>query len=174
MEKGPTTEPRTRDLRSNAEFQLRELQNQPRSLVTHRRLCVSHGCAESTSSEMLLRLFYMLVLTGPTKVEGVMFGNNVVKNGSIHQEIKWNMPVLMHNDFPEYIIRYADSERELLSKNFEFSSDPNTTLQLNFTTTNITYYVVVAVRPTGMQRRGDYSNPAVSITYTSEFIMRTA
>ena len=115
----------------------------------------------------------MLVLTGPPKVEGVMFGNNIVKNGSIHQEIKWNMPMLRYNEFPEYIIRYADSDRELLSRNFEFSSDPNTTLQLKFRTTNTTYYVVVAVRPAVMQRRGDYSNP-VSITYTSEFIMRTA
>ena len=115
----------------------------------------------------------MLVLTGPPKVEGVMFGNNIVKNGRIHQQIKWNAPVLRYNEFPEYIIRYADSERKLLSGNFEFSSDPNTTLQLNFRTSNITYYVVVAVRPSGMQRRGDYSNP-VSIAYTSEFITRTA
>ena len=103
-----------------------------------------------------------------------MFGNNIVKNGRIHQEIKWNAPVLRYNEFPVYIIRYADSERELFSRNFEFSSYPNTILQLNFSTTNITYYIVVAVRSTGMQRRGDYSNPVVSITYTSEFIMRTA
>ena len=101
-----------------------------------------------------------------------MFGNNIVKNGRIHQEIKWNVPVLRHNEFPKYIIRYAESEREL-SRNFNFSSDPNTTLLLNFSTSNITYYVVVAVRPSGNQSRGDYSNPVV-ITYTSEFIMRTA
>ena len=37
-EKGPTTKPRTRDLRSNAEFQPRELQNRPRSFVPQRRL----------------------------------------------------------------------------------------------------------------------------------------
>ena len=97
-----------------------------------------------------------------------------MKNGRIHQEIKWNMPELRYNEFPKYIIRYADSERELLSGNFRFSSDQSTTLQLNFSTTNITYYVVVAVRPSGMQRRGDYSNPVVSITYTSEFMVRTA
>ena len=120
-----------------------------------------------------MHLFNVLVLTGPSKVEGIRFWNNIVKNGRIHQEIKWNVPVLRYNEFPEYIIRYADSERELLSGYFEFSSDPNTTLQLNFRTTNITYYAVVAVRSTGMQRRGDYSNP-VSITYTSEFIMRAA
>ena len=103
-----------------------------------------------------------------------MFGNNVVKNGRIHQEIKWNVPVLRYNEFPEYTIRYADSLRELLSGNIKFRSNPNTTLQLNFRTTNITYYVVVAVRSTVNQRRGDYSNPVVSITYTSEFIMRAA
>ena len=133
-----------------------------------------HATLTPTGSEALIHLFNTLVLTGPPKVEGVMFGNNIVKNGRIHQEVKWNMPVLRYNEFPEYIIRYADSERELLSRNFELSSDPNITLQLNFSTTNITYYIVVAVRSTGMQRRGDYSNPVVSITYTSEFIMRTA
>ena len=109
----------------------------------------------------------MLVLAGPPKVEGVMFGNNVVKNGSIHQEIKWNMPVLRYNEFPEYIIRYADSENKLLSGNFKFSSEPNTTLQLTFGTSSITYYIRVAVRQRGEQIRGDYSD-AVSITYTSE------
>ena len=103
-----------------------------------------------------------------------MFGDNVVKNGSIHQEVRWNMPVLRYNEFPKYIIRYADSERKLLSSNFEFSSDPNITLQLTSSTTNITYYVVVAVQSAGKQRRGDYSNPVVSIPYTSEFIVRTA
>ena len=111
----------------------------------------------------------MYSYTAPPKVEGVMFGNNVVKNGRIHQEIKWNASVLRHNAFPKYIIRYADSEKKLLSGKFEFSSYPNITLQLNFSTSSITYYVVVAVRSTGMQRRGDYSNPVVSITYTSEF-----
>ena len=114
----------------------------------------------------------MLVLTAPPKVEGVMFGNNVVKNGRIHKEIKWNASVLRYNEFPEYIIRYADSENKLLSGNFEFSSDPNTTLQLTFGTSNITYYIRVAVRYTGEQGRGDYSD-LVSIAYTSEFIMRT-
>ena len=119
-------------------------------------------------------MFNMLVLTAPPRVEGVLFGNNIVKNGRIHQEVRWNAPMLRYNEFPKYIIRYDDSERELLSGIFEFSSDPNTTLQLKFSTTNVTYYVVVAVRPSGMQRRGDYSNPVVSITYTSEFTMRTA
>ena len=36
-EKGPTTEPWTRDLRSNAEFQPSKRQNRPRSFVRHRR-----------------------------------------------------------------------------------------------------------------------------------------
>ena len=103
-----------------------------------------------------------------------MFGNNIVKNGRIHQEIKWNAPVLRHNAKPHYIIRYdADSSRVLSGSKFELSSEPNTTLQLNFGTSNITYYVVVAVRHTGEQGTGDYSD-LVSITYTSEFIMRTA
>ena len=93
-----------------------------------------------------------------------MFGNNVVKNGRIHQEIKWNAPVLRHNIFPKYIIRYVGSRRN----RSEQSSIPNTTLQLTFSTTNITYYVVVAVKSTGDQERGDFSDP-VSITYTSEF-----
>ena len=108
----------------------------------------------------------MLVLTGPPKVEGVMFGNNIVKNGRIHQEIKWNEPVLRYNEFPKYTIRYADSRRD----RSEQSSVPNITLRLPFKTTNITYYirVVVAVRSTGDQKRGDFSDP-VSIAYTSEF-----
>ena len=38
-EKGLTTEPRTRDLRPNAEFQPRELRNQSHSFVPHRPLC---------------------------------------------------------------------------------------------------------------------------------------
>ena len=40
-EKGPTTEPRTRDLRPNAEFQPREPWNRSRSFVPHRLLCAS-------------------------------------------------------------------------------------------------------------------------------------
>ena len=136
--------------------------------------CITrHATLIPTGSEVLVHLFNMLVLTAPPKVEGVMFGNNIVKNGRIHQEIKWNTPVLRYNEFPKYIIRYADSEDDLFIRNFEFSSDPNITLQLAFSTTNITYYVVVAVWSAGKQRTGDYSNPVV-ITYTSEFIMRTA
>ena len=110
----------------------------------------------------------MLVLTGPPKVEGVIFGNNIVKNDRIHQEIKWNEPVLRHNKFPEYTIWYADSRRD----RSEPSSVPNITLQLNFSTTNITYYIRVAVQSTGDQKRGDFSAP-VNITYTSEFVCRT-
>ena len=103
-----------------------------------------------------------------------MFGNNVVKNGRIHQEIKWNVPVLKHNAKPQYLIRYADDSSKVFSgSRFEYSSDPNTTLHLIFTTSNITYYVVVEVRSTDEQGRGDYSD-TVSITYTSEYIMRTA
>ena len=111
----------------------------------------------------------MLVLKGPTKVEGVMFGNNIVKNGRVHQEIKWNAPVLRYNKFPKYIIRYADSRRDQI----EQSSVPNITLQLTFSTTNITYYIRVAVRSAGDQKRGDFSDP-ISITYNSEFTCRLA
>ena len=115
----------------------------------------------------------VLVLTAPSKVEGVMFGNNVVKNGRIHQEVKWYVAVLRYNAKPQYIIRYAnDSSRVLSDSKFEFSSDPNTTLQLNFGTSNITYYIVVEVRSTEEQERGDFSDP-VSIAYTSEFITMT-
>ena len=118
-------------------------------------------------------MFNMLVLTGPPKVEGVMFGNNVVNNGRIHQEIKWNAPVLRHNAKPQYIIRHADDSSKVFSDSkFEFSSDPNTTLQLPFGTSNITYYVVVAVRHTAEQGRGDYSD-LVSIAYTGEYVRRT-
>ena len=113
-----------------------------------------------TSNVQLVHLFHMLVLKGPPKVEGVMFGNNIVENGRIHQEVKWSAPVLRHNKFPKYTIRYADIHEQ--------SSVPNITLQLPFKATNITYYVVVAVRSSGKQKRGDYSDP-VSITYTSEF-----
>ena len=128
-----------------------------------------HATLTPTSSKVLLHLFYMPVLTAPPKVEGVMFGNNVVKNGRIHQEIKWNVPVLRYNRFPEYILRYADSRRNRSKQ----SSVPNTTLQLPFSTTNITYYIRVAVRSAGDQKRGDFSDP-VSITYTSEFVCRLA
>ena len=112
-------------------------------------------------------MFNMLVLTGPPKVEGVMFGNNVVKNGRIHQEIKWNAPVLTHNVFQHYIIRFADSLQTLLNTvdNHIDSPEPNTTLQLDFSTPNITYHVYVALKST--KERGDFSDP-VSITYTSE------
>ena len=40
-EKGPTIEPRTRDLRFNVKFQPRELRNRPRFFVPHRPLCAS-------------------------------------------------------------------------------------------------------------------------------------
>ena len=100
-----------------------------------------------------------------------MFGNNIVKNGRIHQEVKWNVPVLRYNVKPQYTIRYAnDSNRVLSDSTVNYSSEPNTTLQLTFGTSNITYYVAVAVRHTGEQGRGDYSNVA-SIAYTSEFII---
>ena len=99
-----------------------------------------------------------------------MFGNIIIKNGKIHQEVQWNAPVLKYNSDPRYLIRYADSEKDLLSSNFEFSSDPNATLQLTFGTSNITYHVRVAVRSTEEQGRGDYSD-TVSIAYTSEFIV---
>ena len=115
-------------------------------------------------------MFNMLVLTGPPKVEGVMFGNNVVKNGRIHQEIKWNIPVLRYNAKPQYLVRYANDSSRVLSGSFEFSSDPNNTLQLMFGSLNITYYVAVAVISTDEQGRGDYSD-TISITYTSEFIV---
>ena len=98
-----------------------------------------------------------------------MFGNKIVKNGKIHQEVQWNAPVLRYNSDLQYLIRYADSE-DILSSNFEFSSDPNTTLQLTFGTSSITYHVRVAVRHTGEQGTGDYSD-TVSIAYTSEFIV---
>ena len=99
-----------------------------------------------------------------------MFGNNVVKNGRIHQEIKWNVPVLRYNANPRYTIRYANDRNRVLSDSkVKFSSDPNTTLQLTFGTSNISYYVAVAVRHTEEQGTGDYSDH-VSITYTSEFI----
>ena len=116
-------------------------------------------------------MFNMLVYsyTAPSKVEGVMFGNNIVKNGRIHQEMKWNASVLRYNAKPQYFIRYAnDSNRVLSDSKVNHSSDPNTTLQLTFGTSNITYYIVVAVRHTEEQGIGDYSDPA-SITYTSEF-----
>ena len=122
----------------------------------------------------LIHLFTTLILTGPPKIEGVMFGNNVVKNGRIHQEIKWNVPVLRYNAKPQYIIRYADSLRDLFdSKSVQSSrSVVNTTLQLTFRTTNITYYIQVAVRSAGDQKRGDFTDP-VSITYTGEFTCST-
>ena len=105
--------------------------------------------------------------TGPPKVEGVIFGNNIVKNGKIRQDVTWNVPVLRYNVFEHYIIRFADSFQALLNKldNSAESEEPNTTLQLDFSTSNITYYVHVALKPT--RGRGDFSDP-VTIAYTSE------
>ena len=101
-----------------------------------------------------------------------MFGNNKVKNGMIHQEIKWNVPVLRHNAKPQYLVRYAnDSSRVFSDSKVTYSSEPNTTLQLTFGSSNITYYVRVAVRPTEEQGTGDYSD-LVTIAYTSEFITK--
>ena len=96
-----------------------------------------------------------------------MFQSNIVQNGTIHQEVQWNISMLRYNEFPNYIIRYADSEDDLFRRKSEFSSDPNITLKLTFGTSNITYHVTVAVRHTEEQERGDYSN-TVSIAYTSE------
>ena len=100
-------------------------------------------------------------------MEGIMFGNNVVQNGKIRQVVTWNVPVLRHSVFEQYIIRFADSLQTLLNKrsNRIESPESNTTLQLDFSTSNITYYVRVALRST--KGRGDFSDP-VSITYTSE------
>ena len=134
--------------------------------------CIArHAALTPTSSEALVHLFNMLILTGLPKVEGVMFGNTIVKNGSIYQEVQWNAPTLSYNAMPRYFIRYADSKGGLFDNNPKRSSKSKTTLQLTFNTSNITYYVVVAVRPTGKQKRGDYSDP-VSITYTSKFVCR--
>ena len=110
----------------------------------------------------------LLVLTGPPKVEGVMFGNNVVTNGKIRQDIAWKVPVLRPNEFQQYIIRFADSLQPLLNKmtNRTESKDSSTTLQLDFHSSNITYYVRVAVK--SRKGKGDFSDP-VSITYTSEY-----
>ena len=110
-------------------------------------------------------------LTGPPKVEGVTFGNNTVKNGTIQQEIEWKAPEFRHNKFQKYKIKYGVTLRVCLSKDNRctFSSESHTTLQLNFNTSNITYYVQVAVRSTQNNFTGDFSDP-VSITYTSEFI----
>lgn len=115
-------------------------------------------------------MFNMFALTGPPKVEGVVFGNSMVKNGKIYQEIKWNLPVLSYNVIPQYVIRYGVTQRDFINKSQRtFSSESNATLRLHFSTSNITYYIAVAVRSSQGQRRGDYSDP-VSITYTSEYI----
>ena len=116
----------------------------------------------------MFHLFNMLVLTGPPKVEGVIFGSNIVKNGKIRQDVTWNVPVLTYNVFEHYIIRFADSLQALRNKtdNCIESEESNTTLQLDFRTSNITYYVHVAVKST--EERGDFSDP-VSISYTSEY-----
>ena len=109
----------------------------------------------------------MLVLTGPPKVEGVMVGNNIVKNDKIRQVVKWNVPVLRYNVFEHYIIRFSDSLPIRLNRmTRKDSKEPNTTLQLDFHSSNITYYVRVAVKST--KERGDFSDP-VTITYTSEY-----
>ena len=105
-------------------------------------------------------------------MEGVTFGNNTVKDGKIHQEITWSAIKLNQSTFQKYIIRYSVSA--FLSRETETnkeSSKSNTTLMFSFNTSNITYYVQVAVRPQNIQLRGDYSDP-VQIAYTSELIWR--
>ena len=102
-------------------------------------------------------------------MEGVMFGNNIVENGKIRQDVTWNVPVLRHNVFEQYIIRFADSLQALLNKidNRIDSPESNTTLQLDFHSSIITYFVRVAVK--SRKGRGDFSDPA-SISYTSEYL----
>ena len=90
-------------------------------------------------------------------------------NGWMGSEVRWIVPVLRCNAKPQYLIRYADDSSRLLSvSEFKYSSVPNTTLQLMFGSSNITYYVAVAVRRTEEQGRGDYSDFVV-IAYTGEF-----
>ena len=112
-----------------------------------------------------------LVLTGPPKVENVTFANNTVKDGKIHQEVKWNALEFRHNTFQQYVIRYGVSLRSLLSRDNQrtFSSESLITLELNFNPSNITYYVQVAVKPMKKMFRGDFSD-LIGITYTSEYI----
>ena len=70
-EKGPTTEPRTRDLRPNAEFQPREPRSRSRSFVPHRHLCASHGYAANLGGWCRCnRLFYLFYLSSSTQVCG--------------------------------------------------------------------------------------------------------
>ena len=102
-------------------------------------------------------------------MEGVAFGNNTVKDGKICQEVKWNALVLRHSTFQKYRIRYGVSARLSNSNPHRDSSEAKTTLELNFNTSNITYYVRVAAIST--QKRGDFSDP-IAIAYTSEFIWR--
>ena len=60
-EKGPTTEPRTRDLRPNAEFQPRELRSRSRSFVPHRPLCASYVWSAKHDKSQSVRF----PITGP-------------------------------------------------------------------------------------------------------------
>ena len=108
-----------------------------------------------------------LVLAGPPKVEGVTIRNNTVKDGKICQEVKWNALVLRYSKILKYRIRYGVSARLSNSNPHRDSSEAKTTLELNFNTSNITYYVQVAVKST--QKRGDFSDP-IAIAYTSEYI----
>ena len=124
----------------------------------------------STSSVLLVDLGNMFVLTGPPKVEGVTFGNNIVIDNTIHQEIKWNALQLRHSTFQQYIIRYAVSLQALLNRNGKRTESlvSNITLPLRFSTSNITYYIHVAVSTTKIMFQGDFSDP-VTMAYTSEF-----
>ena len=104
-------------------------------------------------------------------MEGVTFGNNTVKDGKIHQEVKWNALELRHNTLQKYRIRYGVRTRLSRIDPHKDSSESHTTLELNFNTSNITYYIQVAARSTQNNFTGIFSD-LVSRTYTSTSIWR--
>ena len=91
-------------------------------------------------------------------------------NGKIHQDITWTATELNHSTIEKYKIRYGvGAFPSTTDPNRDSSETSNTTLMFNFNTSNITYYVQVAVKP--MNRpRGDFSDP-VNMTYTSELTL---
>ena len=143
-------------------------------LLLHVSVCNLVGCIDLLAyadpyQQCATVTLVPLVLTGPPKVEGVTFGNNTVKDGKIRQEVKWNALELRHNTFQQYRIRYGVSARLSNRDPHKDSLESKTTLELNFSTSNITYYVQVAVKPMKNMFRGDFSDP-IGITYTSEYI----
>ena len=107
-------------------------------------------------------------LTGPTKVENVIFGRTRVTNNIIWQDMSWST-VQLHNGEPIYLIKYNISTKRGTAINSARSNANSYTLKVKVPTSKTTLTVwVAAIRRKPPHNHGDFSDPQ-SITYTSMF-----